>query len=320
MVDKLYLKYSSSLQGVFALKKLTIVPFLFLLALVSFSCQSKDKLGSKENPIKLFFKTSIDPEIIAEYSEEFISLLNQQTGLSFVTAIPTSYNALIEDFGTSKADIGAMNSFGYLRAHDKFGAIARLRVVRHGVDYYQGQIVVRTDSGINEVKDLHGKRFAFTDQFSTSGYMFPLKMLREENVELSSEVFAMKHDKVIAMVYKGEVDGGASYYSAPDAEGNFRDARQSVKNEFPDVGEKVKIIATTKKIVNDPFVFRKDLPEEVIQKFISGLKYVIATPRGQVIFTKLYGVQGLVEATDSDYNELREMIKAINLSTEELMN
>lgn len=301
------------------LKKLSIVPFLILVALLSTACQPKGELGSRDNPVKLYFTPSVDADTIASNSDEFIKYLEKETGYYFKTGIPTSYIAVVEAFGSNRADIGAMNSFGYLMANERYGATARLRVIRHGLDYYQGQIVVRTDSGINEVKDLDGKRFAFTDPSSTSGYMFPLKILREQDVKLSNEMFAMKHDNVITMVYQGQVDGGATYYSAPDAEGNFRDARQRVLTQFPDVGEKVKIIATTEKIANDPFVFRKDIPEEVASKFIVALKKFIATPRGKEIFTNIYSVEGLVDATDADYNDLREMIKAINLSTEELM-
>jgi phosphonate transport system substrate-binding protein len=149
--------------------------------------------------------------------------------------------------------------------------------------------------------------------------MFPLKMLRDENVRLSNEMFAMKHDNVITMVYQGQVDAGATYYSAPDKDGNIRDARQRVLTQFPDVEDKVKVLAITEPIANDPFVFRKDIPEEVATKFIAAIKKFIDTPRGKEIFNNIYSVDGLVDATDSDYDRLREMIQAINLSTEELI-
>lgn len=301
------------------LKKLSIVPLLTLVLLVSGACQPKGELGSRDNPVKLYFTPSVDADTIASNSDDFIKFLEKETGYYFVTGIPTSYIAVVEAFGSGRADIGAMNSFGYLLANERFGATARLKVIRHGVDYYQGQIVVRADSGIESIKDLDGKRFAFTDPSSTSGYMFPLKMLRDENVRLSNEMFAMKHDNVITMVYQGQVDAGASYYSAPDKDGNIRDARQRVMTQFPDVEEKVKVLAITEPIANDPFVFRKDIPEEVATKFIAALKKYIETPNGKEVFSNIYSVDGLVDASDSDYDGLRKMIKAINLDTEELL-
>lgn len=301
------------------LKKLSIIPLLTLVLLVSVACQPKGELGSRHNPVKLYFTPSVDADTIASNSDDFIKFLEKETGYYFVTGIPTSYIAVVEAFGSGRADIGAMNSFGYLLANERFGATARLKVIRHGVDYYQGQIVVRADSGIESIKDLDGKRFAFTDPSSTSGYMFPLKMLRDENVRLSNEMFAMKHDNVITMVYQGQVDAGASYYSAPDKDGNIRDARQRVMTQFPDVEDKVKVLAITEPIANDPFVFRKDIPEEVATKFIAALKKYIETPNGKEVFSNIYSVDGLVDASDSDYDGLRAMIKAIDLNTEELL-
>ena len=210
-----------------------------------------------------------------------------------------------------------MNSFGYLMANDKYGAHALLRTVRYGHDYYQGQIIAHVDSGINSVADLAGKKFAFTDPSSTSGYMFPLKIVKDAGVELGNQTFAIKHDNVVTMVYQKQVDAGATYYSAPSEDGKIRDARSRVKTQFPDVEDKVKIVTITDKIPNDPFVFRKDLPQEMVTKFIAAVKKYIATPEGKQIFRNIYSVEAVNDTTDSDYDNLRQVIKAININIEE---
>lgn len=297
----------------------TLLALMFTGFLALTSCQNEAPLGSQDNPVKLYFTPSVDAETITTNSKEFIQFLEEETGLYFETGIPTNYVAVVEAFGSGRADIGAMNSFGYLMAHEKYGTKALLRVIRHGVDYYQGQIVAHVDSGIESVEDLDGKSFAFTDPSSTSGYMFPLKMMKEANVDLDNEVFAMKHDNVITMIYQGQVDAGATYYSAPDEQGNIRDARQRVKTQFPDVEDKVKIIAITDKIPNDPFVFRKDLPKEVSDKFIKAIKKFIETEQGKEIFRNIYSVDGLIDATDADYIPLQKMIDAINIKKEEVL-
>ena len=50
---------------------------------------------------------------------------------------------------------------------------------------------------------------------------------------------------------------------------------------FQDVEDKVKIITITDKIPNDPFVFRKDLPQEITDKFVTVVKKFIATEEGK---------------------------------------
>jgi phosphonate transport system substrate-binding protein len=302
------------------MKKSTLL--LAMLATLFVSCQNEDKLGTVNNPVKLYFTPSVDAETIASNSQEFIQFLEKETGLVFKTGIPTNYIAVVEAFGSKRADIGVMNSFGYILAHSKYGATAKLRVLRYGHDYYQGQIIAHVDSGINSVKDIQGKKFAFTDPSSTSGYMFPLKILKDNNVEVSNKTFGIKHDNVVTMVYQKQVDAGATYYSAPKKNDKgeiikIRDARARVKTQFPDVEDKVKIIEITEKIPNDPFVFRKDLDAEITTKFITAVKKFISTEAGRLAFKNIYSVEGIVETSDADYDGLRSMIKSVGINIEE---
>ena len=299
---------------------MTNVLALCLAFIVIFSsCTQDAPLGTRENPVKLYFTPSVDADTIAGSSQKFIRFLEKETGLMFKTGIPTNYIAVVEAFGSLRADIGVMNSFGYIMANEKYGASALLRVLRYGHDYYQGQILAHVDSGIKTVQDLQNKSFAFVDPSSTSGYMFPLKILKDNKVKTGNITFASKHDNVITMIYQGQVDAGATYYSAPDENGKIRDARARVRTQFPDVEEKIKIVAITEKIPNDPFVFRKGLPQEIVNKFIAAVKKYISTPEGKKSFKEIYSVEGVIDSTDTDYDGLRKMIKTIDLDTSKLV-
>ena len=296
-------------------KFLTIFICIFSLT----ACFEEAELGTVDNPVKLYFTPSVDAETIATNSKGFIKFLEEETGYYFKTGIPTNYVAVVEALGSKRADIGVMNSFGYLKAQKKFGVEAKLRVIRYGQDYYQGQIIAHKDSGIKNLKDLDGKKFAFTDPSSTSGYMFPLKDMKAEGVKLSNQMFAAKHDNVVTMVYQGQVDAGATYYSAPSKEGKIRDARSRVKTQFPDVEEKVQIVHITEKIPNDPFVFRKDLPPAISDKFIAAVKKFLSTEEGKTAFREIYSVEGVVDTTDADYQALRDMITSLDIDSTELI-
>lgn len=295
---------------------LTRILLSLLIVSTLASCVNEDKLGTVNNPVKLYFTPSVDSDTISSNSVDFLKFLEKETGLIFKTGIPTNYIAVVEAFGSKRADIAVMNSFGYIMTNSKYGAEAKLRVIRYGHDYYQGQIIAHVDSGINSIADLDGKKFAFTDPSSTSGYMFPLKIMKDAKINPSNTTFAIKHDNVVTMVYQKQVDAGATYYSAPSSTGEIRDARARVKTQFPDVESKVKIITTTEKIPNDPFVFRKGLPVEITTKFIAALKKYIATDNGKTVFRNIYSVDGIIDATDADYDGLRSMIKSVNIDIE----
>jgi phosphonate transport system substrate-binding protein len=283
-----------------------------LLVAVSVSAFAEDKLGSRDNPIKIFFTPSVDANTIATNSTSFLKFMEKETGFYFKSGIPSNYVAVVEAFGSNRADVAVMNSFGYLMANAKYGAEAKLKALRHGKDYYAGAIYVSEKSGIKSVKDLAGKKFAFTDSSSTSGYLYPLKIFKDEKVKLGNTMFAIKHDNVITMIYQGQVDAGAAFYS-DGFDGKIKDARERVMTQFPDVEKKVKVLKVTEKIPNDPFVFRKGMEPAAVDKIIVALKKYLATEEGKTVFKNIYAIDGVVPASNKDYDSLRAVIKAVGV-------
>ncbi|MCK6595165.1 MAG: phosphate/phosphite/phosphonate ABC transporter substrate-binding protein, partial [Bacteriovoracaceae bacterium] len=60
---------------------------------------AEDKLGSEDNPIKIFFTPSVDASTITKNSSDFIKYMEKETGLYFKSAVPSNYIAVVEAFG-----------------------------------------------------------------------------------------------------------------------------------------------------------------------------------------------------------------------------
>ncbi len=300
--------------------KLQVIFAALLTLVLSASCTSKRDypLGSPENPVKFFFVPSVDATLLADGAKVVQAYLEKETPYKYKFAIPQSYVAVVEAFGTDRADVASLNTFGYIMANERYGTEALIRVIRYGSDSYKAQIIARTDGSIDELKDINGKKFAYVDSASTSGYLLPAKYLMDNNVKPDSTVFAKKHDNVITMVYQGQVDAGATFYTPPE-NGVIQDARRLVKTQFPDVEEKIKIVELTSEIPNDPIVFRKDLSPEMKTIIQEALISFIKTPEGKKAFHDLYGVTDFVKAKDSDYDAVREILKSLGQSATELM-
>ena len=299
------------------MKRLLIT--FFLVGFLTTSCKPT-QLETKANPITIYFTPSVETKVIEKNSRTFIKYLEKHTNLAFKAHIPSDYYTVIEALGSKRADISIMNSFGYLLANQKFGAKAKLKVIRRGKDYYRGQIIAHVDSKINTIKDIEGKRFAFTNPTSTSGFLFPLKILVDNKVTPKRTLYAKSHSNVVKMIYNREVDAGATFYSSPSGDGVIRDARVLIKKKFPDVSEKIKIIEITENIPNDPFVFRKNFPEDLEKKFILALKKFLLTKAGKKAFENIYGVTDVVDAKDVNYNALRDLIKKVDIDINQLIN
>lgn len=291
---------------------------LVVLALTFSACTKKGELGTTANPVKLYFIPSVDTRVLESKSKTFKEYLEKNTPYKFEVSVPQSFIAVVEAFGTKRADVAAMNTYGYILANQKYKAEARLTVLRQGSSTYQSQFIAKADSSIKSLSDLAGKKLAFVDSASISGYLLPLKTLKEKKIELKETVFAMRHDSVVSMVYQGQVDAGATFYSPP-ADGKIEDARRFVLTQYPDVEKKVKIIDLSDPIPNDPIVFRKEMPEEMKVKIVDAFLSFVATAEGKAAFKEMYGVDELKKATDADYDKVRNMLSALGKDPAELM-
>jgi len=308
-------------------------PLLALALLVLASGCGDASIGSERRPFRMYFVPSMDAQELATNADEIAShvsrfvsqeLYGEDTGFYVRARIPMNYVAIVEAFGTRRADFAALNSFGFVLAKDEreYDIEPLLTVVR-GADEmsYKGQIVTRVDSGIETLEDLNGRTFAFTDPASSAGFMLPRRLFREHGVQLGNTSFAGKHDSVVSQVYQGAADAGATYYSPPATrvvDGveviEIRDARARVKTQYPDVEEKVKILAFTESVPNDPWCVRGTLdpdPErsERIKKAVAAaLLDFAATESGRATLESMYNVSGLAEVGIEEYAGIRQMV------------
>lgn len=288
-----------------------------ILALLSCT-RNAAELGSEENPIKFYLVPAQDVLTLVEQGKVLQNYLEKDLGLRFKVEVPVSYVAVVEAIGSKRADVAILNTFGYVLANEKYAAEARLKLVNRGRDYYNGQIIVHRD-GIKNIKELNGKKFAFVDPASTSGYLLPSRVFKSEGIKLKETIFAGKHDSVVLAVYQKKVDAGATFYTPPDEDGTPKDARWLLRTQHPDVYDKVRILQLTDKIPNDPLVFRKEVPEETKKKIMDSLLKYIKTPEGAKVMMDLYHITDFKEATDADYNSVRSYLADLGKTAQDFI-
>ena len=287
-----------------------ILVIVGMLGLLSSCTRDRGELGSEKNPIKFFFVPSVDAKLIEDTSVVLKKYLEANTPYKYTISIPSSFVAVVESFGTKRADVASINTYGYVMAHEKYGVEARLMTQRYGESTYKAQFLAKSDSKIKKLSDLNDKKIAFVDPASVSGYLLPLKYLMDRGIKPKDTMFAMRHDNVVSMIYQGQVDAGATFYSPPVGK-DIQDARRLVLAQYPDVEKKISIIELTSEIPNDPIVFRKDLSEEMKKTITDALVKFSTTTEGLAVLKKLSSVTGLIPCTDKDYETTREAIKVL---------
>lgn len=329
------LVYFNTTPILLALNLLTIIPMilmklakfyipllLFILLKLSLEPLLLDKqLGGKGNPIRVTFTPAVDAQQIAKSGDQLIEFLHNETGYYFTFSVPSSFIAVVEAMGSGKVDIASMNTFSYIMASQKYGADAALRIKRSGGETsYRGYFFTHADNPIQTIADIHGKRIAFVDAASTSGFILPKSLLDQQGIKPSAEVFAMKHDNAVMMVYQKQVDVGTGYYFDPDpVTGKPTDSRQRLEKQYPDIYQKIRIIGFTDSIPNEPICFRKDFPAPMREKIVNAFLAFSSSSIGQKILMEITSANGLVRSTDSDYDNLRIMLKKQNVDVERLV-
>ena len=280
-----------------------LLPAFFMLLYVNTLAQQKS--------VDFYLTPSISEQLLKTSGSFIKDFLEKETGLLIQLKIPKSYDELIDDFGSrSSACFAFMSSQSYVVANTRHRAVVKLRTVRFGRSVYQGMIVTHSASGIKSLDDLQGKIIGFTDELSTSGYLYPKKLLEERNIKVSKEVFLKKHDEVMKQVYEKKVDAGAAFYSAPSATGELRDARSRILEKYPDADKKLVILAKTDPIPNDPVVFSHNFDPEQATKLCLALMKLSKDEKGKRVLTELYGIDSFVKASNNDYNSLRNVMTA----------
>ncbi len=247
-------------------------------------------------------------------ARELSDWLEKETGYQFEITIPTSYIAVVEGIGGKQVDIAYLNTTNYFIAEEKYGAEVQFITLNiDGNSQYKGQFIVRADSKIKKIEDIQGKKIAYVDPTSASGYILPAYQLKQKGIKPAEAVFAGKHDSVVSMVYQKQVDVGTTFYALPE-KGEQMDARRLVATQYPDVFEKIKILDFTVSLANDALVFRKDIEPEMKEKLINAIQKWANSPEGHVTLKALSNGSGLKRATAEDYAESRKILKEMSES------
>jgi basic membrane protein A len=264
-------------------------------------------IGTEAQPLVMVFVPSGDTQRILSGAEKLDKLIKDTTGLVTKSSVATSYAAVIEGMGAEKIDIGWLAPLSYVLAKDKYDAEVLLITLRYDSPTYKGQINVRADSGINTIADLKGKKFAFTDPVSTSGYLYPFALFKANGIDPTKDfaeaVFTGGHTGAVLAVYNGQVDASASY----------DDARGTLAATYPDIMDKVKVLTYTDPIPNDTVSVRAGLPEEVVAKFKQGMLDIAKTEEGKLILQEIYEIGGLTEGSDALFDPIRVVATGLGI-------
>ena len=243
---------------------------------------------------------------IARY-EPLARYLSKQIGATITLTVVPSYGQILNSFDSQHMDGVFFGSFTYILAHAKLGVEVVARPVGlDGKATFRGLIFVRKDSRIRSIRDMQGKRFAFVDRATASGYLLPLAYFKKGNVNyktyLKESYFAGTHEDAIYDVIDRKADIGAAKSTAFERLA-AKDAR--IRNDLL-------ILAESSEMPETPLAVRKDLDPSLKEALKTALLNMHTDPEGARIL-KEFDALRFIETKESDFKPVYEYARNLGL-------
>jgi phosphonate transport system substrate-binding protein len=221
------------------------------------------------------------------------------------------YGNIIDNFVSNRLDGAFFGSFTGALAHRKLHveAIARPEYP-DGTSTYHGLIFVRTDSGIADVEDMKGKRFAFVDKATTAGYLLPLYYFKTHGVDdpntlLKETYFAGTHEGVIHDVLERKADIGAAKNTMFSL----------LADSDPRIAADLSILTRSPDVPENALCVRADLDESLKNDLRITLLSMDQDKAGKEIL-RSFGAARFIDTTEDDYTVVFEYAETIGLDLE----
>lgn len=249
-------------------------------------------------------------------NKKFVEDLGAALGMKTELFVGDDYTAVIEAMRTKKIDIASFGPFAYVIAAERSGAIPfAVKATSADAAFYYSEIVVPANSPAQSIADLKGKTFLFADPASTSGHLFPRNIfihqlgIKNEDIEtfFSNVSFSGGHDKSILAIAKGNADGAGVCDTCIQ---KVIDAGLIKATDF-------RILAKSDPIPTSPYTYRKDLPEELVQKIKDFVFSYDKNNNNPPFFAN--GTQKFFPVSDKDFQVVKDTAKALNMSPEQLL-
>lgn len=255
--------------------------------------------------IRVAMIPDVNPSKIVRDAQPLVKYLEKETGHPIAMTVPTNYAAVVEALVNDQVDFAYLGAFTYVQANRRAGVVP---VVQRVEDLnFHSLFITRPSSGIADLRDLKGKRFAYGDVNSTSGHLMPAYFLMQAGYDpkatFRQTMYSGGHDATAFAVANGKVDAGA--------------IDETVYKRLLDKGtikkEQVKVFYTTPAFVDYVWAARKGLAPDTREKLAKAYLALDAKDAQDKVLLDLLRGTRFVRATDDRYDRVRTAAKAVGL-------
>jgi phosphonate transport system substrate-binding protein len=209
-------------------------------------------------------------ETLKKGFEPFVEALGEKMGIRIVPKYATDYAGIIEAMRFKKVDFAWFGNKSAIEACNRSGGEVFCATTDvDGTPGYWSLVITHKDSPHNTIDEIIANgntlRFGNGDPHSTSGFLVPTYYIwSKRGINTDKHFKESRHAN-------HEANAMAVAQKQVDFATNNTMAQKRFKKNHPDLAQNIKVVWQSPLIPRDPFVWRKDLPQEIKNQLKAGL-------------------------------------------------
>jgi phosphonate transport system substrate-binding protein len=256
--------------------------------------------SSQNPPLRVAVAAMISPRETFDLYRQLLDYLGRHMGQDLEFVQRKTYGEIDELLGRGQIDIAFICSGPYVSGKDRYGFEPLAIPEVHGSHFYRSYLIVSSSSSFNNLEELKGHTFAFTDPDSNTGRLVPTYWLAQIKARpetfFSRIIYTYSHDNSIMAVARGLVDGAT-------VDGLIWEFYQE-KN--PALTSKTRVIKKSEPYGIPPLVASRQLSRELKTRIQQLLFSMHETPEGKKILSELM-IDRFAPPQDEWYESVRQM-------------
>jgi phosphonate transport system substrate-binding protein len=254
--------------------------------------------------LRMAVAAMISPKETLVHYQELLSYIGEKSGFRVELVQRKTYDEVNQLFPKGEIDLAFICTGPFAASREKFGFEALATPQVRGQPFYQSYLIIPKDSPYQQLEDLRGRVFAFTDPDSNTGAMVPRFWLAQQGETpesfFSKTIFTYSHDNSILAVAKGLVDAAA-------VDGH---QWEYFEHFSPTYTSKTRVIRKSQPFGSPPLVASAQLNSDVRLKIQELMLSMHTDPEGRRILEKLL-IDRFVAPQEQWYEPARAMIAGL---------
>lgn len=270
--------------------------------------------AASDKPLEVQFVPTNNDGSMEAKAKPFAEYLSTKLDREVNVTLATDYTTIVEAMASGKVDLGIMPPAAYVQARNQGCAKALLTSELGAYDRetgkpiegelagtFKGEVLVRTDSDMQGIEDLKGKKIATLSPNSASGYIYPVAEMKDAGIDPAK-------DCTLTTVNDIPSEMTAVLNGQQDACFVFEGARNVFAGKFADTdlfAELRVLFLTEGDIPNDAIAVHPDVDEETQDKIRETFLNMANDEEGAEAMS-LWGHKGYTEVDEAAYDTIED--------------